>query len=60
MSAALMVALRSKAANDWAMYSIVAKHNITEKMHLMLQHDHGFADGVIGVPTALPMQNGMV
>jgi hypothetical protein len=41
-----------QSSEDWAMYSIVAKHNITEKMHLMLQHDHGFADGVFGVPTA--------
>lgn len=41
-----------QSSEDWAMYSIVAKHNITDKMHLMLQHDHGFADGVlIGVPT---------
>ncbi|MDP2904213.1 MAG: porin [Methylovulum sp.] len=30
---------------DWSMYSIVLKHNITEKTHLVLQHDHGFADG---------------
>lgn len=30
----------------WAMYSLVAKHNITEKTHLVLQHDHGFADNV--------------
>ena len=30
----------------WNMYSIVLKHNITDKLHLMLQHDHGFADNV--------------
>jgi hypothetical protein len=30
---------------DWSMYSVVLKHNITEKTHLVLQHDHGFADG---------------
>lgn len=35
------------SSNAWAMYSIVLKHNITDKTHLMLQHDHGFADGVI-------------
>jgi hypothetical protein len=29
---------------DWSMYSMVLKHNITDKMHLVLQHDHGFAD----------------
>ncbi len=33
----------------WALYSVVLKHNITDKTHLMLQHDHGFADGVITV-----------
>ena len=30
----------------WALYSIVLKHNSTEKTHFVLQHDHGFADGV--------------
>lgn len=29
----------------WAMYSAVLKHNITDKTHLVLQHDHGFANG---------------
>ncbi|MGB4498315.1 MAG: porin [Methylococcaceae bacterium] len=29
----------------WAMYSAVFKHNITDKTHLILQHDHGFANG---------------
>jgi hypothetical protein len=33
-------------SNAWAIYSIVLKHNITDKAHLMLQHDHGFADNV--------------
>lgn len=32
--------------DDWSLYSIVFKHNITDKAHLMLQHDHGFADGL--------------
>jgi hypothetical protein len=32
--------------STWSMYSIVLKHNITDKMHLMLQHDHGFANKV--------------
>jgi hypothetical protein len=36
-----------QGSGAWSMYSIVAKHNITDKMHLMLQHDHGFADGVL-------------
>ena len=31
----------------WALYSIVLKHNINDKTHLVLQHDHGFAEGVI-------------
>ncbi len=35
------------SSNAWAMYSMVLKHNITEKTHLMLQHDHGFANGVM-------------
>jgi hypothetical protein len=32
--------------DDWAMYSAVLKHNITDKIHFVLQHDHGFADGL--------------
>ena len=31
---------------DWAIYSMVFKHNITDKFHMMLQHDHGYADKV--------------
>ena len=31
----------------WAMFSVVAKHNITPKDHLVLQHDHGYAEGVL-------------
>jgi hypothetical protein len=31
----------------WGLYSIVLKHNITDKTHLVLQHDHGYADGVL-------------
>jgi len=34
------------SSQHWAMYSIVAKHDITEKTHLVLQHDHGFAGKV--------------
>ncbi|MEQ1621914.1 MAG: porin [Methylococcales bacterium] len=30
----------------WGLYSIVLKHNITDKTHLVLQHDHGYANGV--------------
>jgi Putative beta-barrel porin-2, OmpL-like. bbp2 len=35
------------SSDDWSMYSVVLKHNITDKAHLMVQHDHGFADGLI-------------
>ncbi len=31
----------------WGMYSIVAKHMITRKTHMILQHDHGYADNVL-------------
>ncbi|MSS75897.1 MAG: porin [Methyloglobulus sp.] len=38
---------RSELSNDdWSLYSMVFKHNITDKTHLVLQHDHGFADGI--------------
>ena len=35
------------SSQKWALYSIVLKHNITDKTHFVLQHDHGFADGVV-------------
>jgi hypothetical protein len=31
----------------WALYSVVLKHNLNDKTHLILQHDHGFADNVL-------------
>ncbi|QWF72584.1 porin [Methylomonas paludis] len=31
----------------WGIFSIVGKHNITDKLHLILQHDHGYANNVI-------------
>lgn len=34
------------SSQSWGMYSIVLKHNITDKTHLILQHDHGYANGV--------------
>lgn len=38
---------RSENASDsWAMYSVVGKHNFTDKLHYIIQHDHGFADNV--------------
>ena len=39
-------ATSEQSSNAWALYSIVLKHNITDKTHLVLQHDHGFANGV--------------
>jgi hypothetical protein len=38
----------------WALYSIVLKHNINEKTHLVLQHDHGFADNTYNYATSTP------
>lgn len=38
----------------FAMYSIVIKHNITDKTHLMLQHDHGFANNTYDWATLTP------
>ena len=40
-------ATSEQSSNAFALYSIVLKHNITDKTHLVLQHDHGFANGVI-------------
>ncbi len=31
----------------WSMYSVVGKHNFTDKLHYIIQHDHGFADKVL-------------
>ncbi|MGZ8225377.1 MAG: porin [Methylococcaceae bacterium] len=31
---------------DWSMYSMVLKHNFSEQIHFVLQHDHGYADNV--------------
>jgi hypothetical protein len=35
------------SSKDWALYSLVLKHNITDKFHMVLQHDHGYADKVV-------------
>ncbi|NBV74660.1 MAG: porin, partial [Methylococcaceae bacterium] len=32
-------------SKTWALYSIVGKHNLNDKTHLVMQHDHGFAEG---------------
>lgn len=50
---------QSERHNDaWALYSLVATHNFTDKLHYVFQHDHGFANNVLtakailrGVPT---------
>jgi hypothetical protein len=34
------------SSQSWGLYSIVLKHNITDKTHLVLQHDHGYANGI--------------
>jgi Putative beta-barrel porin-2, OmpL-like. bbp2 len=41
------------SSQPWGLYSIVLKHNITPATHLVLQHDHGYANGVLlgGVAT---------
>jgi hypothetical protein len=31
----------------WALYSLVLKHNLLDDLHLVMQHDHGFANGVL-------------
>lgn len=37
----------TRNSSFWGMYSIVLKHKFTEKTHMVLQHDHGFADNVL-------------
>lgn len=32
---------------NWAMYSVVGKYNFTDKLHYVIQHDHGFADNAL-------------
>ncbi|NOT12121.1 MAG: porin [Methylococcaceae bacterium] len=48
-------ATSENSSASWALYSIVLKHNITDKMHLMLQHDHGFASNIFanGTPDSV-------
>ena len=39
---------RAEDSDDaWAIYSIVAKHDFTDSLHYIFQHDHGFADNII-------------
>ncbi|WP_077727954.1 porin [Methylocaldum sp. 14B] len=35
-------------ANNWSMYSLVIKHDIMEGLHYTFQHDHGWANSVVG------------
>ena len=46
-----------QSSHKWGIYSIVLKHNITDKTHLMLQHDHGFANGILTANAANPYQD---
>ncbi len=41
-----------QSSQAWGMYSVVLKHNITEKAHMVLQHDHGYANGIGGTTDA--------
>lgn len=34
-------------SSAWAMYSLVGKHNFTDKLHFIMQHDHGWADNAL-------------
>lgn len=43
-----------KSDAAWGLYSIVLKHNINDKTHLVLQHDHGFADSTYNYATGTP------
>ena len=43
-----------QSSSSWAMYSLVLKHNITDKTHLVFQHDHGFADNTYDYATGTP------
>jgi hypothetical protein len=40
-------ATSEQSSNAWALYSVVLKHNITDKTHLIVQHDHGYANNVL-------------
>jgi hypothetical protein len=35
-------------ANNWSMYSLVIKHDIMDGLHYTFQHDHGWANSVVG------------
>lgn len=39
--------ISERHSTAWGMYSMVFKHNIMDNLHMVLQHDHGYANGVI-------------
>ncbi|TAN53821.1 MAG: porin [Methylococcaceae bacterium] len=41
------------SSSAWALYSLVGKHNFTDKLHYVIQHDHGYADNVLTSHSAL-------
>lgn len=40
-------ATSERSSTGWGMYSMVFKHNLLDNLHMVLQHDHGYADGVL-------------
>lgn len=36
-----------RSGQSWGFYSMVFKHNILSDLHMVVQHDHGFANGVL-------------
>ena len=36
-----------RSSQSWAIYSMVFKHNLLDDLHMVMQHDHGFANGVL-------------
>lgn len=37
----------TRNSSFWGMYSIVIRHRVLDKVQLVVQHDHGFADNVL-------------
>ncbi|MGX2039432.1 porin [Methylocaldum sp. MU1018] len=40
--------------NNWSLYSVVIKHDITEGLHYTFQHDHGFQNKVPALGGRMP------
>jgi hypothetical protein len=36
-----------RSSQSWGLYSMVFKHNLMDDLHMVLQHDHGYANGVL-------------